>query len=265
MRCVSPLSPGCGPVRPLSSGLKLANCSRSAPLTASYNILFMQPFFLVDIVDKIGEKCRHCEAWRTGEKRLASQLGQLIMAVGFLDHVGRGSKSTERRDLERGVPRSRLLMDFSTEISLPAPAALVWKVLTDFHLAAACVPGCENVEEIVPLGHYRAVIRRRVGLFKIEVPIDIVVEVIEGGLSLLARASGRDGITGTFVATKLSLDLRAIADHESCLAVQTSVQVSGRLASLGFPLIRKQTEDTFNEFRERLRRTLISHGSAATT
>lgn len=147
-------------------------------------------------------------------------------------------------------------MDFRAEIVVPSPAERLWSVLTDFRRAAACVPGCEEIEEVLPLERYRAVIRRRVGPFRVEVPIDIVMEALEEGASLRARATGRDTVSGTSVSANLRLSLARAADAETRLAVTASIQVSGRLASLGFPMIRRQTEDAFDEFGARLRQML---------
>ncbi len=147
-------------------------------------------------------------------------------------------------------------MDFAVQMALPSPPARVWEVLTDFRRAAACVPGCEDVEELSPLERYRAVMRQRVGPFRLEAPVEIVVEDVRPPSAVRARATGRDRITATAINAGLVITLAPAAGGGTELSLAMDVQVSGRLASLGFPVIRQRTRDIVDEFGTRLRATL---------
>ena len=46
-------------------------------------------------------------------------------------------------------------MEFADAITLSATPARTWETLVDFRRIAACVPGCEDVEEVEPLARYR--------------------------------------------------------------------------------------------------------------
>lgn len=156
-------------------------------------------------------------------------------------------------------------MDFAVEMTLPSPPSRVWEVLGDVRRAAACVPGCESVEggeaasgALVPLGRYRAVMRQRVGPFKLEAPVEIVVESVEPGAAIRARATGKDRLTGTSVNAGLSVRLAPAGAAGTRLGLSLDVQVSGRLATLGWPMIRQRTQDIVDEFGARLRAALTA-------
>lgn len=148
-------------------------------------------------------------------------------------------------------------MDFAADMVFDVPPAVVWKVLTDFRRAAACVPGCEDIEELEPLLRYRAVMRQRVGPFKLEAPVEITVESVEPESVIRARASGKDRLTGTSMAARLGVALAAAEPAGTRLGLTFDIQVGGRLASLGWPMIKKRTQDVVDEFGVRLRATLV--------
>jgi carbon monoxide dehydrogenase subunit G len=146
-------------------------------------------------------------------------------------------------------------MELSSELRLPVPPERVWRVLTDVRRVAACVPGCESVVEEVPLQRYRAVMKQRVGPFRLEVPLEIQVTEAREPERLRARATGRDRATGTAVAADLTIALAGDGDGTR-LGITTDLQVGGRLAALGYPMIRKRADETVAEFAARLRAAL---------
>lgn len=146
-------------------------------------------------------------------------------------------------------------MELSSEVRLPGSPAEVWQVLTDVRRVAGCVPGCESVEEEAPLERYRAVMKQRVGPFRLEVPLEIQVQEAREPQRLRARATGRDRATGTAVAADMTITLAAEAEGTR-LAIVTDLQVGGRLAALGYPMIRKRADETIAEFASRLRAAL---------
>ena len=146
-------------------------------------------------------------------------------------------------------------MELAGDLELPAPPSRVWTVLTDVRRVAACIPGCEDVVEEAPLERYRAVMKQRVGPFRLEVPLEIRVEEVTAPERVRARASGRDRTTGTAVNATLTVTLAA-AGAGSRLAIATDLHVVGRLATLGYPMIRKRADENFAEFATRLRAAL---------
>lgn len=141
-------------------------------------------------------------------------------------------------------------MDFAMSMDLPREPEAVWPVLLDFRRVAACIPGCEQVEEVAELSHYKAVLKQKVGPFKLEVPAEIFVEEMRAPDFVRARATGRDKFTGTTFNITLEVSLQPSPDAK--LNVQAGLQVAGRLASLGFSVIRKKADENFAAFSAQL-------------
>jgi len=147
-------------------------------------------------------------------------------------------------------------VNFRIDAVLPASPTSIWPVFFDLGRVAALIPGCENVEELIPLASYSAVMNQKIGPFKMSVPTQIAVDRIEEPSHVTLRASGRDKFTGTTLAVLLSVDLEAAAQGGTRLEINSEIQIAGRLASLGFPVVKKKSEQLFAEFEKRLRAEL---------
>jgi uncharacterized protein len=147
-------------------------------------------------------------------------------------------------------------MEFSMSMAVPASPVELWNTLIDVARISACIPGCENVEEIEPLAVYKATVKQKIGPFKIEVPADIIVESITEPSHVRTRATGRDKFTGTRLAVVLDVTVTPRDGDGSTFAVEAKVDVQGRLASLGFGMIKRRVDQNFEEFEERLRKLL---------
>jgi carbon monoxide dehydrogenase subunit G len=156
-------------------------------------------------------------------------------------------------------------MDFKIDATLPATAAQLWAIFFDVQRVAGLIPGCENVTEVEPLKEFSAVMKQKIGPFKLEVPTRIVLEshTLEKHVEL--SASGRDKFTGTTIDVRMKVDLEELSDTQprQCrLAVDAQMQVAGRLAALGYPVVKKRSDELFAEFEQRLRDELASFGVA---
>ncbi|MEH2510388.1 carbon monoxide dehydrogenase subunit G [Nitrobacteraceae bacterium AZCC 1564] len=148
-------------------------------------------------------------------------------------------------------------MQFSMSMTLPVAPDKVWNTLIEVARISECIPGCENVEEIERLASYKAVMKQKIGPFKIEVPADIVVESLTEPSHVRTRASGRDKFTGTRLAVLLDVTLLSQdSGSGSTLDVRAEVDVQGRLASLGLGVIKRRAEQNFEEFEQRLKTML---------
>lgn len=147
-------------------------------------------------------------------------------------------------------------MDFKMEAILPSLPNDVWLVMVDIGRIAACIPGCEQIEEREKLKLYRAVLKQKIGPFKLEVPAEIVVDDYEEPNFVRARAIGKDKFTGTTLTVNFEVKLNSEGEAGSRLDVDADLQVAGRLASLGYSIIKKKAEENFAQFDERLRAEL---------
>ncbi|WP_246664477.1 SRPBCC domain-containing protein [Tardiphaga sp. P9-11] len=135
---------------------------------------------------------------------------------------------------------------------VPATPAELWSTLLDVPRISSCIPGCDNVEEIERLATYKATVKQKIGPFKIEVPADIVVESITEPSHVRTRATGRDKFTGTRLAVVLDVTVTP-QDAGSTFAVEAKVDVQGRLASMGFGVIKRRVDQNFEEFEKKLK------------
>lgn len=148
-------------------------------------------------------------------------------------------------------------MDFRMEVELPKPPAKVWEVMVDIGRIAGCIPGCEQVEEQEKLKLYRAVMKQKIGPFKLEVPAEIVVDEHAEPSLVRARASGKDKFTGTTMNVAFNVVLTPI-ESGSRLEATADLQIAGRLASMGHAIIKKKAEENFAQFEIKFRAELES-------
>jgi carbon monoxide dehydrogenase subunit G len=146
-------------------------------------------------------------------------------------------------------------MDFRMDAELPNAPAKVWPVMVDIGRIATCIPGLEKIEEHEKLKRYSAVMKQKIGPFKLEVPAEITVEAHQEPDFVSARAFGKDKFTGTTMDVVLNVRL-APSGCGSRLDVEATLQVAGRLASLGYAIIKKKAEENFAEFEIRFRSQL---------
>ena len=147
-------------------------------------------------------------------------------------------------------------MKFAMSLTVPVGLNQLWRTLVDVERISRCIPGCEEVEEIERLARYKALIKQKVGPFRVKVPAEITVESLVEPRSVHTCATGKDEITGTLVAISLSVRLDSIAHETSRIEVDANMEMQGRLVSLGFPIIKRQAEKNFAEFERRLTETL---------
>ncbi len=147
-------------------------------------------------------------------------------------------------------------MNFHMELILPASREVIWPIFFDVARVARLIPGCEQVEEKEPLILYSAVMKQKIGPFKLEVPIEVRVEDLLPPERVRSRARGRDKYTGTTLDVVLDVALAKNDDNGTRLTVDSVMQVAGRLAALGYPVVKKKTEEIFVEFEKRLRAEL---------
>lgn len=147
-------------------------------------------------------------------------------------------------------------MEFNMSMVVPATPTQLWSTLLDVPRISGCIPGCENVEEIERLATYKATVKQKIGPFKIEVPADIVVESMMEPSHVRTRATGRDKLTGTRLAVILDVTVTPEGSGSSTFSVDATVDVQGRLATMGLGVIKRRVDQNFEEFEKRLKEML---------
>jgi carbon monoxide dehydrogenase subunit G len=85
------------------------------------------------------------------------------------------------------------------------------------------------------------------------VPAEIFVDEVSPQQCVRAHAKGRDKLTGTTFTVRFSVALLATEGGGSTLIVDAALTVAGKLASLGYAVIKKRAEENFVEFNTRLK------------
>lgn len=159
-------------------------------------------------------------------------------------------------------------MDFRIDATLPASAAQLWAIFFDVQRVAGLIPGCENVTEVEPLKEFSALMRQKIGPFKLELPTTIVLGAYTLERHVELSAKGRDKFTGTSIDVHMAVNLderQGESGPECVLGVAAEMQVAGKLASLGYPVVKKKSDELFAEFKRRLRNELAGFSSSSAT
>lgn len=153
---------------------------------------------------------------------------------------------------------------FGRTIALEAPLDEVWDFVWSFEQLAACIPGCEGVDEHVPHRSYTAQVRKKLGPFLIRMPLEIEIESYEERRAIRAAVVGRDQRLRSEVAQRLDVTLTA-AGSGSLLQAVVGVSISGVLASVDANLVERNLDQTIGEFAAALNARLADRqlGSAA--
>ncbi len=162
-----------------------------------------------------------------------------------------------------------MLVTLSETLNLTAPQEDVWRLLRDTGRLALLLPGVEGVAPLAAAGNsggeaYTARLTDKVGPFRLNLNLEVkVLEALEPTL-LRVALKGTDGSGTNRVTGTLSAALKKAEPSGTALSFEASVEVLGKLASLGAGPIRRRTEERFAEFAARFEEAVIQRGDAET-
>ena len=145
-------------------------------------------------------------------------------------------------------------MKFSGELMVKAPREAVFDRLQDAPFFASCIEGVHDLVEVSPT-HYTALFDTKIAYikFKFEVAVDLTradrPEAIE------AKIEGKPhGIVGRLSATSAA----AFVEKDGGTAIQYTVEASltGRLGSIGQPVLKAKAKEMERQFVQNLRNGL---------
>ena len=138
-------------------------------------------------------------------------------------------------------------MRFENEIALSVPREKVWQFLWDVDSFITCVPGCKDAKTVEEGKIYTATMVEKVGPFRVEFPIRIEVEQSEPISTIKARASGSDNRIGSHMKVDLEVNLNENGTG-TLLSFVVSVDILGKLATLGHSMIKRKADQVMTEF-----------------
>ena len=141
-------------------------------------------------------------------------------------------------------------MKFSGELTVNAPRAEVFKALRDARAFAACVEGVRELTEIAP-DRYAAVFETKVAYMKFRFKVTVEVVRAEAPREIEAKVEGTPlGIVGRLTAT--SLTKLSEAGDQTKIGYDVEAALTGKLGSLGQPVLRAKAKEMERQFAARL-------------
>src|SRR5215470_5813766 len=142
-------------------------------------------------------------------------------------------------------------MQFSGEISVAAPRDAVYAKVRDARFFASCVEGVQNLNEI-DADHYTAVLDTKVAYLKFKFNVAVEVARADPPSEIEAKIEGAPlGIVGRLTAR--SLTRLAEADGGTKVSYEIDAALTGKLGSLGQPVLRAKAKEMERRFAERMR------------
>jgi carbon monoxide dehydrogenase subunit G len=142
-------------------------------------------------------------------------------------------------------------MNISGEITVGAPRDAVFNALKDAPFFASCLDGVQDLKEIDPT-HYDAVIETKVAYLKFRFKVTVELTRISPPDEIEAKIEGTPlGVVGRLTATSAT-KLRE-ANGQTVVQYSIDTTITGKLGSIGQPVLRAKAKEMEKQFTERLR------------
>jgi carbon monoxide dehydrogenase subunit G len=141
-------------------------------------------------------------------------------------------------------------MKITGEISVRAPQEAVFNALQDARFFASCIEGVQELTEVDSV-HYDAVFETKVAYLKFRFKLAIAVTRKEPPSEIEASVEGTPlGIVGRLTATSKT-HLTQEGDTTK-IAYEIEAAITGKLGSLGQPVLRSKAKEMEKQFTGRL-------------
>jgi hypothetical protein len=142
-------------------------------------------------------------------------------------------------------------MKISGELSVRAPRAAVFEALKDPRVFASCVEGVQELTEI-DATHYSAIFETRIAYLKFRFNMTVEMTRAEFPETIEGRIEGKPmGIVGRLTATAIT-KLSGAGD-ETKIAYEIDSALTGKLGSIGQPVLKAKAKEMEKEFAARLK------------
>jgi len=152
-------------------------------------------------------------------------------------------------------------MNITGEITVDAPRQKVFDALKNAPFFASCVEGVSDLKEI-DATHYDAVIEAKVAYLRFKFKVNVEVTRIEPPDRIEAKIEGMPlGVVGRLTAT--SATQLTEAGSQTIVRYTIDTTLTGKLGSIGQPVLRAKAKDMEKQFAERLRAAFAPGGVEA--
>ena len=150
-------------------------------------------------------------------------------------------------------------MNFTGELTVKAPRDAVYKAVRDARFFASCVEGVQDLQETAP-DTYSAVFATKVAYMTFKFKVTVQVVRAEEPREIEAKVEGTPlGIVGRLTAT--SLTTLTEAGGETKIEYAVDAALTGKLGSLGQPVLRSKAKEMEKQFAARLAAAFAAPGA----
>jgi carbon monoxide dehydrogenase subunit G len=146
-------------------------------------------------------------------------------------------------------------MIFEERFTVQAPVDEVWAFLRDPQQVAQCIPGTERID-VIDDRHYHVVAGARVSFLFVSFAMNVAVTEIEEPVRLVSVAEGMDSRIKERVKLTSQLTLAPRGEDATDVGYTIDLTVFGKLASLGFGVIKGKARQMAADFATCIRTRL---------
>ncbi|PYS11167.1 MAG: hypothetical protein DMG15_18600 [Acidobacteria bacterium] len=144
-----------------------------------------------------------------------------------------------------------MLVNLTHTLTLATTQQDAWNLLRDTKRLAALIPSVESVTPVDVEKHVARIVER-VGPFRLSLKLEVkIVQAVEPSL-LQAELSGADSHGQNRLSGTICAELKRASSAGTLLSMDSRVEVTGTLATLGAAPIRRRANELFAQFAERL-------------
>ena len=142
-------------------------------------------------------------------------------------------------------------MKFTGDILIEAPRDAVYAKVRDARFFASCVEGVRDLTEIAP-DRYEAVLETKVAYMSFKFKVTVELTRADPPREIEAKVEGTPlGIVGRLTAT--SVTRLAEEGKGTKVSYEIEAALTGKLGSLGQPVLRAKAKEMERKFAERMR------------
>jgi carbon monoxide dehydrogenase subunit G len=150
-------------------------------------------------------------------------------------------------------------MKFTGDILVEAPRDAVYAKVRDARFFASCIEGVQELNEI-DSDHYTAILETKVAYLKFKFNVAVEVVRADPPSEIEAKVEGTPlGIVGRLTATAVTR--LAEEGKETKVSYEIEAALTGKLGSLGQPVLRAKAKEMEKKFAERMRAAFAAEGA----
>lgn len=144
-------------------------------------------------------------------------------------------------------------------ITVAAPREAVFNALKNATFFASCIDGVRDLREI-DATHFDAVLETKVAYMRFNFKVSVELTRVAPPDEIEAKIEGTPlGVVGRLTAT--STTRLTAAEGETLIHYSIDTTLTGKLGSIGQPVLRSKAKEMEKQFTERLR-AAFAHGAA---